>query len=415
MISRIDSFGGADLINSSEDAGPIFHLADADGSFTVAASDGTDTPPFPAMHESGDGVLARITVRGIATGQSPLLIPSVDGGADTNPDTIIVAGDGPLTDDEVLGDPIPITAVQPAVISVNETCIAATPTPTPTPSPTPSPTPTPTPAPTPSPTPTPTPSPTPTPTPIVKDRAEGTILRDVGTPLTTDSEGDGATADDPVETTVTPPSGGDIVLFSVTISEMEITKSSTTGFTFFGQQVNIEVDPAATAANPLKVAFLLDSSIIPEGEDKDTIEIFKDGVKVAACTDTSGTASPDPCVSSRELLTDGDIEISVLTSTASMWNFGHAEATGTGTAAGTAAGGDTPSGPSVAGAAAAPRAAPPTGDGIPVDEGGGASVLPWLLVALGVVIAMTATGYVAYSTRGRFASVRATTKRRLSH
>jgi hypothetical protein len=140
MISRTDTFGGAGFLNTSESAAPIGDLADVDGSYTVAAADGTNqiaagTHP-PDGHESGDGVLARITVRGIATGQSPLLMPSVDGGPDGVPDTIVAAGDGPLA-----GDAIPVEDFGAAAVSVGQPCAFVAPTPTPTPPPGPTPTP----------------------------------------------------------------------------------------------------------------------------------------------------------------------------------------------------------------------------------------------------------------------------------
>jgi hypothetical protein len=80
--------------------------------------------------------------------------------------------------------------------------------------------------------------------------------------------------------------------------------------------------------------------------------------------------------------------------------------TGTGTPTATATPTGTPAG--------APSAGPPTGDGIPVDEGGG-SVLPWLFVGLGAAIAVAATGYATYSARSEFASLGGRTRRRLSH
>jgi hypothetical protein len=117
MISRIDSWGGAGFVSAgTESALPIFDLADDDGSYTVVGADGTQTTAsggFPTMHESGDGVLARITARSIATGTSPLTIPSVDGGVDGNPDTIIASADNAV---------IPVAAFQAGEVVVGGTC-----------------------------------------------------------------------------------------------------------------------------------------------------------------------------------------------------------------------------------------------------------------------------------------------------
>ncbi len=110
---------------------------------------------------------------------------------------------------------------------------------------------------------------------------------------------------------------------TASISEGSITESPPTGISFLGQEVNITA-PAATADDPLTIVFEIDSSIVPAGEDESTIQISKGGVLVLNCLVFPGstTASDDPCVSDRALLGDGDVEITVKTSTASPWNFG---------------------------------------------------------------------------------------------
>jgi len=145
------------------------------------------------------------------------------------------------------------------------------------------------------------------------ESASGTV--GAGGSVTTDSEGDGATSIDPVESSVTSPSGG-----TISINESASTGGPPSGFTFVEQQVTISA-PAATADMPLVLVFSIDASQLPPGVDQNTIEIFKDGVIVPACTGASGVASPDTCVSNRTLLADGDVEITVLTSTASVWTF----------------------------------------------------------------------------------------------
>ena len=139
-----------------------------------------------------------------------------------------------------------------------------------------------------------------------------------GGTVTTDTEADGATAADQLETWVTSPNAG-----TVTIIERAATPSPPPEFTFLGQEVNITA-PNATAADPLVIKFRLDATLVPPGEDENTIAIFKDGVLVPNCDTFPGstTAAPDPCVTDRVLLGDGDVEITVLTSTASGWNFG---------------------------------------------------------------------------------------------
>lgn len=93
------------------------------------------------------------------------------------------------------------------------------------------------------------------------------------------------------------------------------------GFSLLGQSVEIHA-PDATAADPLVFTFRLDASQIPSWLAITTVTIMRNGTPVAACSGAPGTASPDPCVASRQVLTDGDFEITVLTSRASLWSFG---------------------------------------------------------------------------------------------
>jgi hypothetical protein len=132
--------------------------------------------------------------------------------------------------------------------------------------------------------------------------------------VTTDYEEDGATIADPVETTVTHPGGG-----TISIQEGPGTAA---GFGFIGQRVHIDVAPPATAANPLIIEFLIDSLLVVAGPSAATIVVTKDGVVVPPCGGSPGTASPDPCVADRQTLANDDLKITVLTSTASDWDFG---------------------------------------------------------------------------------------------
>jgi len=104
------------------------------------------------------------------------------------------------------------------------------------------------------------------------------------------------------------------------------------GFTLIGQQVNISA-PQGTIARPLVIAFWLDATVFSSGETPSQVRVFKDGTVVPGCTGTPSTASPNPCVMTRSLLTGsqaGDVQITVLSSTASSWNFGVSEGGGTG-------------------------------------------------------------------------------------
>jgi hypothetical protein len=68
---------------------------------------------------------------------------------------------------------------------------------------------------------------------------------------------------------------------------------------------------------------VLDSSLIPSGENADTIQLFRNGARLPDCTGAEGYAYPDPCVWSRtQLGSNGDVKITAYTFNASSWNFG---------------------------------------------------------------------------------------------
>jgi hypothetical protein len=136
-----------------------------------------------------------------------------------------------------------------------------------------------------------------------------------GGTVTTDTQGNGATPSEPVQTAVTSPDAG-----TVAITETAAVGTPPTGFTLVGAQVTVSA-PGATPDAPLILVFLIDASRIPAGADQNAIQVFKDGVLVPACTGAPQIASPDPCVSDRQLLVGGDVQIAVLTSTASVWTF----------------------------------------------------------------------------------------------
>jgi hypothetical protein len=139
---------------------------------------------------------------------------------------------------------------------------------------------------------------------------DATATLPAGGTLSTDREGDGATPASPVETAVTTPFAGTVAI------DERATSFVPTAFAFLGQQVQISA-PGATPALPLRLAFRLDPSL---GANAATLQVFRNSVQVPACTGAGAT--PDPCVSARTTLADGDIELVVLTSTASTWTFG---------------------------------------------------------------------------------------------
>lgn len=132
------------------------------------------------------------------------------------------------------------------------------------------------------------------------------------------------TADDPLGTSVTTPTGG-----TVSITETAVTETAPTGYQFLGQQVDITSSAATTANNPLTIVFTIDSSVLLAATDMtapppDSVDVTRaeagSPVVIPACTSTSPPISPNPCVSDRRYVGD-DLQITILTGSASHWNF----------------------------------------------------------------------------------------------
>lgn len=135
-----------------------------------------------------------------------------------------------------------------------------------------------------------------------------------GQSLSTDSEHDGATPADPIETTATSPVAG-----TLSIVESEGASVPPSGYTLLGHQVVVTA-PIASAAAPLTLQFRLDASRIDAAADLDLVTAVRDGVPAADCSG-SGTANPDPCIALRQRLPDGDVQVTALTSHASTWQL----------------------------------------------------------------------------------------------
>ncbi len=135
-----------------------------------------------------------------------------------------------------------------------------------------------------------------------------------GGTVSTDALSEGATPSAPVQTDVTSPNAG-----TVTIATPPVVQEPE-GLTVVGVQLQIEAPPASWEA-PLAITLVVDASAIPPGVAPDRIEVTRNGAVVEDCAGASGVASPDPCVESRDVLGDGDAQITVLTSLASLWSM----------------------------------------------------------------------------------------------
>jgi hypothetical protein len=136
-----------------------------------------------------------------------------------------------------------------------------------------------------------------------------------GGTLTTDTEGDGATLEDAIETTVSTPQGGD-----VTIDDGPAPPPLPTAWTFLPLSAEITA-PAGAPSQPLLLTFLIDGRVVSAaGGTPQTLRVFRNGFEVPPCRPGS-SATPDPCVSLRQMA-DDDVRLAVRTSRASLWTFG---------------------------------------------------------------------------------------------
>lgn len=130
----------------------------------------------------------------------------------------------------------------------------------------------------------------------------------------TDTELDGATYLDPIETAVTGPAGS-----SVSITETDPSQILPAGFVALGMQAGVHVTPGGTVADPIVLTFRFDTSLLPPGGDASSVHLFRNGSEVPDCT-SPPSAVPDPCVSDRTQLGDGDVVVTARSSSASAWN-----------------------------------------------------------------------------------------------
>jgi hypothetical protein len=119
----------------------------------------------------------------------------------------------------------------------------------------------------------------------------------------------------------------------LSIAQGGTTVPTPTGFSFVGQQINITA-PSSTFDRPLELIFKIDASAA-SGLTSGTVALFRTegaGSPVAVADCAAGaeaeTAVPDPCIKRRGTAGDGDIELHVLTSAASAWNFAKATPSG---------------------------------------------------------------------------------------
>lgn len=149
-----------------------------------------------------------------------------------------------------------------------------------------------------------------------------------GNEVTTDVERDGATSNDPIETSIRARGFG----AEITIREDLAIVESPPGFVFSGWRSSIEYDdsayPIPSQRDPAQVFFDLDASLLPSWVGPSDVVVARDGQLLPPCTDptTDQVADPNPCVQRRQLRTGGDIRIVVIVATELLdgahWTFG---------------------------------------------------------------------------------------------
>ena len=142
-----------------------------------------------------------------------------------------------------------------------------------------------------------------------------TVLATNTTTVTTDTGATGATPTDPLQTSVVSPTPGDL-----SISEATASGGSQNGYQVLDHVVKIEA-PTSTPDAPLSFTFELDASSL-SGATADSVAVFRNGALLTNCAGPAGTASPDPCIAMRTDLPNGNVQLTVLTSAASIWSFG---------------------------------------------------------------------------------------------
>ncbi len=133
-----------------------------------------------------------------------------------------------------------------------------------------------------------------------------------GGTATTDGSGPASV----VETSVTTPTGGE-----VTIVGTFNAGAPPSGYEFLGRLVQITA-PTETPGNPLSITFHIAASEVPVGQSAATIAIFRNNVgPIPDCLGSTQAIPDDPCISARNTVGGGDVEITVLTSAASDWTM----------------------------------------------------------------------------------------------
>ena len=150
------------------------------------------------------------------------------------------------------------------------------------------------------------------------------------TSLTVSTSTSPPTPANPLTTSVTVPSTG--AGGSISVVQTAATGAAPSGYLLMGQQIDIVSTALTTTSNPLSITFTVDDTAVrgafalgpadplPVASSVDITRAEGTGapVVIGACAATAPSITPDPCVSAREYV-NGDLQVTVLTSSASRW------------------------------------------------------------------------------------------------
>ena len=138
-------------------------------------------------------------------------------------------------------------------------------------------------------------------------------LADGQNPVGTSNSGGGASSAQMVETALTSPVQGGVVVEQAPQPAQRDGGNELLPVGVFTKA------PPTDAAHPLTLKLSVDAPRVPS--DTGAIGVLHNGARVANCTGPDGQATPDPCVSSRARVSGGDASLTVLSSAGGAWRL----------------------------------------------------------------------------------------------
>jgi hypothetical protein len=153
------------------------------------------------------------------------------------------------------------------------------------------------------------------------------------------STGDTANDINPIQSSLSIPPGGTGGQVDLKITPR--TLQTPPNFYLLDQQLDITAPDQPDTSHPMKIEFLVDASVFAPGNPQVQLPppcvstvpgapptsceltVYKNGVPVEKCTAVPPSPiSPDPCIADQSNTANGDVKITIYTTTASSWNVG---------------------------------------------------------------------------------------------